>query len=138
MLPDYSPKDLALYRIDKTARCLQSAERALSDDDFETAANRSYYCIFSAMRTVLALDRFDSKKHSGVIAEFRKSYIKTGVFPVTFSDTIQKAFEVRNESDYNDFYLISKADIASQVENAKVFLKAVEKYVNERVQKDGM
>jgi hypothetical protein len=41
------------------------------DISFETAANRSYYCIFNAMRAVLSLDRFDSKKHSGIIDAFR-------------------------------------------------------------------
>jgi uncharacterized protein (UPF0332 family) len=133
MQPDYNPEDLAHYRIDKAKMCLQDAQvPAIS---LENAANRSYYCIFSAMRAVLALDQFDSKKHSGVIAAFQKNYIKTGIFPVAFSDTIKKAFEVRNESDYKDFYLISKAAVAAQVENAKTFLEAVEKYVGERIQK---
>jgi uncharacterized protein (UPF0332 family) len=133
MQPNYNPEDLARYRIDKAKKCLQDAQAPSSS--LEIAANRSYYCIFSAMRAVLALDRFDSKKHSGIISEFRKSYIKTGVFPGIFSDTIQKAFEIRNESDYEDFYLISKADVAAQIENAKMFLEAVEKYVGERIQK---
>jgi uncharacterized protein (UPF0332 family) len=135
MQPDYIPEDLARYRIDKATRCLQSAERALSVCDFEDAANRSYYCIFCAMRAVLALDRFDSKKHSGVISAFNKDYIGTGIFPKEFSKIIKNAFEIRNESDYNDFYIVSKEKVAAQVENAKTFLEAVEKYVAERIQK---
>jgi uncharacterized protein (UPF0332 family) len=39
----------------------------------------------------------------------------------------------RLESDYEDFYLISKEDVIAQVENAKTFLEAVEKYVGERI-----
>jgi len=101
---------------------------------FETAANRSYYCIFNAMRAVLSLDRFDSKRHSGVISAFRKDYIRTGVFPVEFSTIIDKAFEIRLESDYEAFYIVSKSDVAAQVENAEIFLEAVEKYVGGRIQ----
>ena len=101
---------------------------------FETAANRSYYCIFNAMRAVLSLDRFDSKRHSGVISAFRKDYIRTGVFPVEFSTIIDKAFEIRLESDYEAFYIVSKSDVAAQVENAEIFLEAVEKYVDGRIQ----
>jgi uncharacterized protein (UPF0332 family) len=101
----------------------------------ENAANRSYYCIFNAIRAILALDQFDSKKHSGVISAFQKNYIKTGIFPVAFSNTVKNAFEIRNESDYKDFYLVSKVSVADQVENAKIFLEAVERYVNERIQK---
>jgi len=84
------------------------------------------------MRAVQALDRFDSRKHSGVIDNFLKDYIRTGVFPKAFSKIITSAFKIRLESDYEDFYLVSKADVTAQVENAGIFLKAVEKYVSER------
>jgi uncharacterized protein (UPF0332 family) len=133
--PTHNPEDLAHYRIDKAKNCLQGAESEMTLGLFENAANRSYYCIFNAMRAVLALDQFDSKKHSGVISAFNKDYIKTGIFPKEFSKIVKTAFIVRNESDYKDFYLISKADVAEQVENAKTFLEAVEKYVGERIQK---
>ena len=81
----------------------------------------------------MSLDRFDSKKHSGVISAFRKGYIKTGIFPVDFSTIIDKAFDIRLDSDYEAFYLVSKAAVAAQVENAGIFLEAVEKYVGERI-----
>ncbi len=87
------------------------------------------------MRAVQALDRFDSKKHSGVIDNFRKDYIKTGIFSVAFSKIIDRAFVVRLESDYEDFYVISKSKVTAQVENAKTFLEAVEKHVNGRIQR---
>ncbi|GBU23239.1 hypothetical protein R80B4_03156 [Fibrobacteres bacterium R8-0-B4] len=132
MPPDSrTPKDLAEFRLHQARVSLQAALAAL---DFQTAANRSYYCIFYAMRAVQAFDRFDSKKHSGVIDNFRKDYIRTGVFPQEFSKVIANAFEVRLESDYEDFYVISKSKVAAQVENAKTFLEAVEKYVSERIQ----
>jgi uncharacterized protein (UPF0332 family) len=133
MPPDSNPApvDFARYRIDRARLCLQDAK--VPGISFETAANRSYYCIFNAMRAVLALDRFDSKKHSGVIDAFRKGYIKTGVFPANFSDIIKKAFEIRLESDYEAFYIVSKSDVAAQVESAGIFLEAVEKYVGERI-----
>lgn len=35
--------------------------------------------VFYAMRPVLVFDGYDSKKHSGIISEFRKTYIKSGI-----------------------------------------------------------
>ena len=122
-------KDLSKYRIEQAHECLQSAERDIEASLFKGAANRSYYAIFHAMRAALALDGFDSKKHSGVIAAFRKNYIKTGEFEPHFSDIIGKAFEIRNDSDYQDFYVASKSDVEQQIENAKIFLEEVEKYL---------
>ena len=134
MLPKHNLEDLARYRLDRAKKFLRDAQASVFS--LETAANRSYYCIFSAMRAVLALDGFESKKHSGVIAAFRKDYIRTGVFPADFSDIIKDAFDIRLDSDYEDFYLVSKAEVADQVENAGIFLEAVEKYVSERIRKD--
>jgi uncharacterized protein (UPF0332 family) len=132
MQPDNIPENLAIFRLEQARECLQDARVPVISP--KNAANRSYYCIFNAMRAVLALDRFDSKKHSGVIAAFRKDYIRTGVFPADFSDIIKNSFAIRGDSDYKEFYLVSKADIAAQIENAGIFLGAVEKYVNERIQ----
>jgi uncharacterized protein (UPF0332 family) len=119
----------AKYRLEKARSCLVVAVLNMDAEEFPSAANRSYYCIFHAMRAVLALDAFDSKRHSGVISEFRQKYIKTGVFPVEFSNIIGDAFDSRGKSDYEDFFVISKADVTEQIENARVFLDAVTQYL---------
>jgi uncharacterized protein (UPF0332 family) len=126
--------DLASHRLDKSAKCLQAAERAVAADDFDEAANRSYYSIFHAMRAVLALDELDFKRHTGVINAFNKDYIKTEIFPVGFSKFIGNAFMVRNDSDYQDFYIVSKNKVTAQIENAREFLETVKKYTMERIQ----
>jgi uncharacterized protein (UPF0332 family) len=81
------------------------------------------------MRAILAIEGFDSKKHSGIISAFRQRYIKTGVFPSELSDVIQDAFDLRSDSDYEDFYIISKDNVLKQTENAKVFLSLLESYI---------
>ena len=63
------------------------------------------------MRAVLALDKLDSKKHSGIIAAFRQKYIKTGIFPEKYSDIIRDAYNMRNSSDYEDFFVVTKDDV---------------------------
>jgi len=133
MPPDSPSENLAKFRLHQAGECLQTAQTILGAGDFKSAANRSYYCIFHAMRAVQAFDRFDSKKHSGVIDNFLKDYIRTGVFPQEFSKVIKSAFRVRLESDYEDFYVISRSKVTSQVENAKAFLEAVEKYISEKI-----
>jgi len=134
MLPNRTPIDYAGYRLQQAKECLELAEMALAADSFKGSANRSYYAIFHAIRAILALERFDSKKHSGVISYFRKNYIKTGIFDSKISDIVGDAFRVRNESDYQDFYLVSKEKVTTQLENAKTFLSAVEEYLAPKIQ----
>lgn len=101
-------KELSKYRLEQANRCIKSAKLLAEDGDYRGAANRSYYAIFHCMRSVLALEKVDFSKHSGVLAYFRKQYIKTGVFDVELSDIIGEAFDIRNDSDYDDYYVISK------------------------------
>ena len=116
-------------RLEKSRECLKDAERNLADNAFANAANRSYYCIFHAIRAVLITIGFASKTHSGNISEFRRSFIRTGIFPVELSDIVGRAFEVRNDSDYEDFYVVSREEVTQQTKNAKAFLAAVEEYI---------
>ena len=125
--------DLALYRIAKAKTDLNDARKTIELEMYETAANRSYYAIFHAARAVLALDGQDYKKHSGVISNFQKNYVKSGVFDKTMSNIIKTAFDMRTESDYEDFYVISKEDVLKQVEEAEYFIKKIEEHLNSRI-----
>ncbi len=121
--------NLSKTRIENAKERIAFADEIMKIGDYKTVANRSYYAVFSAMRAVLALDGFDSKKHSGIIAEFRKNYIKTEILPKELSPIIDGLVEVRQGSDYDDFYVISKEDVTEQLENSKKFIVAVEEFL---------
>ena len=121
---------LSKIRLEIAKERIMFADDILALGDYKTVANRSYYAIFSAMRAVLALDGFDSKKHSGVIAEFRKEYLKTELLPKELSFIIDALVEIRQGSDYDDFYIVSKEEVEEQLENAKIFVKEVEKFLS--------
>ena len=126
----YSIKDLAQFRLDQARECLASSEALIALSHYKDAVNRSYYSIFHTMRAVLALDGFDSKKHSGIISAFRQRYIKTGKFEAVYSDIIKDAFVIRTDSDYQDFYTVSKTDVQQQIDNSRDFLEAVTEYIS--------
>jgi uncharacterized protein (UPF0332 family) len=69
----------------------------------------------------MAVENVDFKSHSAVISHFRKEYIKTKIFDTKMSDIIGDLFMVRNESDYEDFFVVSKAEVIEQIESAEYF-----------------
>ena len=121
--------DLSKYRFERAQADFELAKKLFKDNEHNAAANRSYYAIFHAMRAVLALDGFDSKKHSGVIAHFNQFYIHTGFFDKSFAKMIQGAFELRGNADYEDFYLVSVEEIEQQIKNAEIFIAEIEKFL---------
>ena len=48
------------------------------------------------------------------------------------SEIISVLFDVRTDSDYDDFFVISKADTAAQIETAAYFVERIESYLNTR------
>jgi uncharacterized protein (UPF0332 family) len=52
-------------------------------------------------------------------------------FHKEYSYIIKNAFQVRQESDYDDFCIISKEDVDEQIENAHKLIDAIKSYVRE-------
>lgn len=126
--------DLCKYRLSQAHQYLTSSKVLLETNDYKSAANRAYYCIYQSIRSVIALEGVEYKKHMGNISHFREKYIKTKIFDVELSDIISDAFTIRNSSDYDDFYIISKEDTMKQIENAEKFFNAVNLYVKVELQ----
>lgn len=120
---------LSAVRLEHARECLASAGKLVNANDYKGAANRAYYAVFHAMRAVLALDGIDMKKHSGVMSEFRRLYIKTGILPEEMSVIISEAFDVRTDCDYDDFYEISRNEVVEQITRAETFVDVISKYL---------
>lgn len=124
--------DLSKYRLAKAAEMLETARRDLNADDYASANNRAYYCIFHAMRAVIALDGEDYKKHAAVIARFTMNYLKTDILPRDYGKLISNASLIRNRSDYEDFYICSVEDTQRLVAGAADFLGSVREYLQKK------
>ena len=128
--------NLSLHRMEKAKDDFDSSESLLKLGKFAQSINRSYYAMFHAVRAVLALDRFDSKKHSGVISFFIFNYVKDGRIDNKYSKMLTNAEKVRVNSDYNDFYIADKETAEIQLNNARSFLEMIEELLEEK--KKGM
>ena len=101
----------------------------LENNCYKDSINRSYYAIFTTIRALLAENEIDFKKHSAVISYFRQHYIKTKIFNVKFSQYVGDAFEIRNNCDYEDFYIVSREDAETQYNNAVEFYDAIKNFL---------
>lgn len=85
------------------------------------------------MKAVELLDGFDSKKHSGVIAYFRKNYIKTGLFDSALSDMIGDLQEAREDSDYDMVIQYDLESAKEYYEMAKIIVNTIENYLDKEL-----
>lgn len=129
-MPD-TREDLMKYRLEMAGERLLSSKVLLDAGSYKASIGRSYYAMFTAVRALLAMDGQDFSKHAGVISYFQKEYIKNGKMDKKYSKYISQAFQIRNNSDYADFFLVSLQDAKEQYEKAKEFLDMIEIYIKE-------
>ncbi|HCT92806.1 MAG TPA: antitoxin [Lachnospiraceae bacterium] len=121
------------YRLESARERLNAARILLECGNYKDSIGRSYYTMFTAVRALLARDRIDYSKHSGVISYFQKEYIKTGQFDKKYSKYLSQAFQLRNHTDYSDFFVVSQSDAMEQYSRATEFLAMIEDYLSERM-----
>lgn len=127
-----SVEKLSKYRYENSLEALEDAKLMFENGRYKNALNRAYYSIFYAIKAVNALDRFDSSKHSGVIAHFNQEYVKKGIFPKDLSKIIRLASENREKADYLDFYIASKEEAEKQISRANEFNDHIRKFLEEK------
>lgn len=108
---------------------LHSSKILLEDGIYKDSIGRSYYAMFTAVRALLAVEGQDFSKHAGVIAYFQKEYVKTGKFDKKYSKYISQAFQIRNNTDYADFFIVSLLDAKEQYDRAEEFVKVTEEFL---------
>ena len=123
--------DLVQYRLSSAKERLESARLLLDAGQYKDSIGRSYYAIFTAVRAVPARDQVDFSKHAGVIAYFQREYIKSEIFDIKYSKILQRAFQIRNNCDYDDFFIVSKEDATEQYKNAVDMVQAIETYIKQ-------
>ena len=121
--------DLSKYRFERAKEEIDTSKQLLTLGKYNKSANCSYYAMFHAVRAVLALEGFDSKKHSGVISHFGQNYVKTGIFKPETTSIIWSAFMIRGYSDYEDYYEVKPEDAKKQIENAEEIIRMIEPYL---------
>jgi uncharacterized protein (UPF0332 family) len=123
---------LSKYRLEQTKDCIESSEILFDKQSYKGSINRSYYATFHAIRAILALVAIDFKRHKDVIAYFNKEYVKTEIFPRELGKLIGAIQTIREKSDYDDFYLVSKEDAEKQLATAKLVTEKVRLYLEEK------
>lgn len=129
---DNEMRELLVYRIKRAKELLEVAERLFEDGKYKDSNNRSYYAAYYAMKAIYVTKGQDFKRHKTLIANFNKEYVATEIFPRELGRKISTMSIIREQSDYNDFYIASKQESRQQWEIAKEIVENVEIYLKKQ------
>ena len=122
-------QELIHYRLQRAHEMLDDGELLLREGRFTSASNRIYYAMFYATGAMLATRNLSSSRHSGVIALLHDHFVRPGVFPRELARHLSLAFEMRNDSDYEDFVTPEPGELAEMLANARSFVQKVAELV---------
>ena len=129
-MSDNRRESLCNYRMAAARETLQVAQECFEGNHYKDAINRSYYAAFYAVKAVLALEERDFKRHKDVMAYFNKEYVAKEIFPRELGRKLGTLKQLREKSDYDDFYIASKAQAEEQYNTAKYTLEQVSQYLS--------
>lgn len=125
-------KELANHRLEQAKEDLIAAKALVDLRLYKSANNRAYYSIFHAIKSVLALEPIDFKKHKDVVAYFNKNYIRLEIFPRSMGRKIVDAGNIREDSDYDDQFVVDPEATQAQIQTAEELIELVERYLENK------
>lgn len=121
---------LITHRLNRAKETLEEAKFSIDNERFLLAANRIYYAVFYAVSALGLKNNFTTSKHSQLLSWFNKNYIKTEIIGKRLGKFYLDAFEMRQESDYEDFVEIDKKTIDEKFKLASEFINKISDILN--------
>ena len=110
---------------------LAESKELLARGSYKSANNRAFYAIEKSLKALLATEKIEAATHSGGLKQFNYIFIFKGDGTFTPEDyqKAAKAEQIRNISDYDDFYIASKDETKQQVESAEYMVTKIDNYI---------
>lgn len=123
---------------EKIARLIAKADRKLKvardlyeDKSYEDSISRAYYAMFQAATALLLTRDIVCCTHSGLLKMFSLYFIKTGQVDKRYFDMLSEAKDLRENGDYEPFFVGVSEDAESAIENAMEFIEKVKQVLKE-------
>lgn len=118
--------------LDKALERLKVAERLFSEGYYEDAVSRAYYAMYHAAKAVLATVNVFPKTHEGVVAEFGRRFVLSGVFPKELGKSLADVKASRETYEYSVTAIVDRMEAEAILSDAKVFVNKVKEYLTRK------
>jgi uncharacterized protein (UPF0332 family) len=115
--------------LEKAVERLRVAEKLFRDGDYEDAVSRAYYAMYHAARAALSTLNVFPKTHEGVVSEFARKLVLTGVFPKELGKNLANAKAARETYEYSVTATVGKSEAEAILSNAQRLVNAIRKHL---------
>jgi uncharacterized protein (UPF0332 family) len=115
----------------KAQTFLRTAERAMSDGDYDSCASRCYYAMFFMAQAALRTKNLSSSSHKGTISLFGEHFAKTGILESHMGRMLNSAYDRRIVGDYGVGVSIAQDEAEHLLDTAQDFVGKVKGYLDQ-------
>lgn len=117
--------------LEKAYTKLNSARILYENKSYEDSVSRAYYSMFHAAKAVLLLKGIKPKKHKSVIQKFGLEFVNEGYVSEMLGKAFSTAKEDREYAEYDVYVEISQEEAEITINDAELFLEAIENVVED-------
>lgn len=114
---------------DASREKLNSAKKLHEACFFSDAISRAYYAVFHILSLLLYCKGKTYSRHSQLIGDFNKEYIKPGIFPKNYGKAITNLYDGRQTGDYDVFVQFDEIESKKAIKDAEEIINGIKKYI---------
>lgn len=135
MKEEYSKEDIVEHRMNKARESLIEAKGVAKIGFINSSVNRLYYSCFYAVSALLLQENISAKTHAGVRQMLGLYFIETDKISKKLGKLYSDLFENRQDSDYEDFFMVEQELLEDLTKGADHFIAAIEQLINTNLAK---
>lgn len=107
---------------ERAAECIEDARVLIENDRLAAAVGRIYYAMFHAATGALLAKGIERRSHYGLLSVFAEQFVKTKQMPRESFDHLRKAFERRQQTDYDPVVDVDPQMVQESLDHATDFV----------------
>ena len=116
---------IVTHRIEKSDSTFSDVLKSMEFEMYSTAANRLYYSFYYAASALLLSKGVETHRHSSLQSMMHLHFVKTGIMTSDDGLLMRQLFNLRQESDYDDFVVVTKEDLDPLVIKTKELIDKI-------------
>jgi len=116
----------------KSEEDIEIAGALINRGNYRVAVSRLYYALFYIAEALLLTKELAYSSHKGVITNFGREFVKSGLFDEKFHKVLRDAFKSRQDADYEPVVEFTREEVENYLILAKEFLEEAKKYLEEK------
>ena len=121
----------------KAEKFLNTAQKALNIEDYDSCVSRCYYAMFFMAEAMLLTKNLTSSSHKGVISLFGEHFVKTEIIERNFGKALNDAYDKRLIGDYGVGFIVTEQQAKELFDVAQKFARELKDYLNNWIEEKG-